>query len=166
MESMVELTMKRLLAMALTATMAAGCVPYYDPNNHAYYDDPALAHARAEPPLWQADPWYDPFWDRPRYGYGPGIGYGYGHGGHRKKDRLTIDSAVYQSENGPSVDASRYVRKECQGERDCDVKAKNKIFGDPDIGAHKDLIVQYRCGNGPQRRLRVPEKREMDIDCD
>lgn len=161
--------MRHVLLAAVALVSVSGCVPYLDPNNPAYYDDPSLAHARALPPAYGNDPWYDdPSWARRQYGFGYAQGWYPAHGSHKhKRNRLIIDGAVYQSENGPSVDASRYVRKECQGERDCDVKAKNKIFGDPDIGAHKDLIVTYRCGRGgAQQTLRVPEKREMDIDCD
>lgn len=160
--------MKRLLLAGLVAVSASGCVPYLDPGNPAYYDDPALAHARALPPDFGYDARYDePYWARPYgFGYVQGWSPAYGQPRH-KKDRLIIDGAVYQSENGPAVDASHYVRKECQGERDCDVKAKNKIFGDPDIGAHKDLVITYRCGRrGATQTLRVPEKREMDIECD
>lgn len=161
--------MKRFVLVSAVAVLAAGCVPYYDPNNPAYYDDPSIAHAEAFPPARSYDPFFDdPYWARRRHSYGYVQGwYPPGGGEHRrKKSRLHIDGAVYQSENGPGVDATRYVRKECQGERDCDVKAKNKIFGDPDVGAHKDLVVTYRCGRGPQQTLRVPEKREMDIECD
>lgn len=160
--------MKRLILVGVVAVITAGCVPYeglYDP---AYYDDPNVAHAQAFPPTRAYDPFFDdPYWARRQYGYGYAQGwYPRQDDDHRhKRQRLHIDGAVYQSENGPGIDATRYVRKECQGERDCDVKAKNKIFGDPDIGAHKDLIINYRCGRGPQQTLRVPEKSEMDIEC-
>jgi hypothetical protein len=172
--------MLRFAAAVACCLGLAGCaLPVID--NPAYYDDPEAA--------WAQDPYLnDPFWSArpawrgyglpppgyyghrpPRWGWaGPGPGPGWPDSPRRDRNRgrLTIDGAVYQSENGIAVDASRYVRKECEGERDCDVKAKNKIFGDPDVGAHKELIVKYRCGNGPQRTLIVPEKREMDIDCD
>lgn len=160
--------MKRMVLAGIVAVMASSCVPYLDPNNPAYYDDPDLARARSLPSEYGYDPRvHDPYWAQRQYGFGYSQGWASAGGEHRrKKDRLIIDGAVYQSENGPAVDASHYVRKECQGERDCDVKAKNKIFGDPDVGAHKDLVVTYRCGRrGPTQTMRVPEKREMDIEC-
>jgi hypothetical protein len=87
------------------------------------------------------------------------------HRRDRDDVKMTIEDAQYESVNGRRIDANRYVRDECHGENNCDVKASNKIFGDPDVGARKDLVVRYRCGRGPTRTVRVPEKSEQDIKC-
>jgi hypothetical protein len=169
--------MRQVLAAIIGAAALGGCVAY-DLDNPALYDDPALARSGGP---------RDPFFDDPGFGYvlrtdrygrpvyvrpvsgGAYGGYYYGGGyagpGERPKRRMVIEDAQYESVNGRRIDANRYVRDECHGENDCDVKASNKIFGDPDVGAHKDLIVRYRCGNGPSRTVRVPEKSERDLRC-
>lgn len=170
--------MKRMMLGVLAAMSLSGCVAY-DMDNPALYDDPRRVAGQS----------YDPFFDGPEYTvrydrYGrpfyvrrdpsPFFGGGYYNGGYgrgdygrpdRPKRRMTIEDAQYESVNGKRVDANRYVRDECDGENNCDVKATNKKFGDPDVGAHKDLIVRYRCGKGPSRTVRVPEKSEQDIRC-
>lgn len=148
----------------------------YDWADQALYDDPSFA---------RRDPRFDSPYDagysgsggpivydrygRPLYA-APGVHGSLGYYGtygdaSRPKRRVVIEDAQYESVNGQRIDASRYVRKECQGEHKCDFKASNKVFGDPDVGAHKDLIVRYRCGKGPTRTVRVPEKSEGDIRC-
>lgn len=181
-------SLRQLMFAALGAASLSGCVAY-DMDNPALYDDPALAR-RANVDPFANDPFFDraeyvvrydrfgrPFYVRrfdgaiiavpPGPGFGPG--YGGGYGGpvivDRPKRRMTIEDAQYESVNGQRIDANRYVRDECDGENNCDVKASNKKFGDPDVGAHKDLIVRYRCGNGPSRTVRIPEKSEQDLGC-
>jgi Galactose binding lectin domain len=178
------MTMRTVLAAVIAAASLSACVAY-DMDNPALYDDPARA-ARVNADPFARDPFagevgyvvrYDRF-GRPVYVpvapdryYGGGYyGGGYGrperHERHdRPKRRMTIEDAQYESVNGQRIDANRYVRDECDGENNCDVKASNKKFGDPDVGAHKDLIVRYRCGKGPSRTVRVPEKSEQDIRC-
>lgn len=147
--------LRTLFAVALTASALVGCAsdPYF-------YDDPA---PRKRGP-----------YDDPVYRGGPYGGGGYAGGPNARRDRdrdnrskrrMTIEDAQYESVNGKRINVIGYVRRECEGESKCDVKASNKIFGDPDIGAHKDLVVRYRCGNGPTRTVRVPEKKERDIKC-
>ncbi|MDX2145078.1 MAG: hypothetical protein SFV19_17115 [Rhodospirillaceae bacterium] len=161
--------MKRVLLSAIVLLSVSGCVAY-DMDNPALYDDPNVAY-RDDP--YAVDPFYgDPFFAgyrdsrRPYYGRPRGYGYyGYEVSPSRPKERMIIEDAQYESVNGRRVDANRYVRDECHGENNCDVKASNKIFGDPDVGARKDLVVRYRCGNGPSRTVRVGEKSEQDLGC-
>lgn len=164
---------RSLFAVALVAFAITGCV--YDPNYADYYDDSSLNRGGPyDDPVYRGDGKrrvkggdYD---DRRQYDRrdrydGRRDGRYDNDRNERPRQRMTIEDAQYQSVNGQRVDASRYVRGECQGENNCDVKASNKIFGDPDVGAHKDLIVRYRCGRGPSRTVRVPEKSERDIKC-
>ena len=175
----------RTLISATLAALSLGACVAYDADNPALYDDPTLAARRTQDPFARdpffADPVYVVRYDRfgrpfyvpvapesiPRRGsWGGGFGGGGGYGGPaRAKQRMTIEDAQYESVNGLRVDANRYVRDECHGENNCDVKASSKKLGDPDAGAHKDLIVRYRCGNGPSQTLRVPESSEQDIRC-
>jgi hypothetical protein len=157
-----------VFAAALATCTLAGCADYY-------YDEPSYSrrggyyegevyygrgdYGRVDGPSYRRDYDYDDYRDRRR-----------GDRGHDRDDdhgkqRMVIEDAQYESVNGKRVDANRYVRDECHNENNCDVKASNKIFGDPDVGAHKDLIVRYRCGKGPSRTMRVPEKSERDIKC-
>jgi hypothetical protein len=171
--------MKRVVLSVAVLMAVSGCVAY-DVDNPALHDDPNAAYrngSSAADPFY-GDPFYgDPFYAdtyysryrdgrRPYYGAPRGHGYfGYEVGRSRPKQRLVIEDAQYESVNGRRIDANRYVRDECHGENNCDVKASNKIFGDPDVGAHKDLVVRYRCGNGPSRTVRVGEKSEQDLGC-
>ncbi|MBL8631201.1 MAG: hypothetical protein JNM81_16325 [Rhodospirillaceae bacterium] len=152
--------MRTVFAVALATCGLGGCADYYDP---AYYDEPNYGRVRG-PNTFEGEVYYQQ-----------------GIGGYRRRDfgddydvrgrdrdrkqRMVIEDAQYESVNGKRIDANRYVRDECHGENNCDVKASNKIFGDPDVGARKDLVVRYRCGKGPSRTMRVPEKSERDIKC-
>jgi|GEM_PF-2516231 len=170
--------MKRLVLGVLAVLSLGGCVAY-DMDNPALYDDPRRTARQSHDPFFDG-PAYEVRYDRfgrpiyvrrdPNAYYGSayfGGGYGRPDRPHfeRFKRRMTIEDAQYESVNGRRIDANRYVRDECDGENNCDVKASNKKFGDPDVGAHKDLIVRYRCGKGPSRTVRVPEKSEQDIRC-
>lgn len=39
------------------------------------------------------------------------------------------------------------VRKCCQGQASCVLRANNSVFGDPCYGTYKYLTVKYRCSN-------------------
>ena len=158
-------------ALLLTALALASCAAPPAPQGragqaHLTYQQPAVASRQFAATGAAA---YQGF-QQVRYdGWaGPGAGPGWNSGNisRRAAERLTIESAVYLSENGLRLDAARYVRHKCEGEIDCSVKAKTSVLGDPDVGARKTLVVTYRCGNGPQRTISVPEKRKAGIDCD
>ncbi len=162
---------RTVVAAALATFTLAGCADgFYDEpgygrrggySGEAYYG--RGDYGRVDGPSYRRD------WDDDDYRDGRRGDRGRDHDRDRDHDRgkqrMVIEDAQYESVNGKRVDATRYVRGECQNENNCDVKASNKNFGDPDVGAHKDLIVRYRCGKGPSRTMRVPEKSERDIKC-
>lgn len=102
---------------------------------------------------------------QPSYGYGRNDGRDVYRGNNRDhRPRITILGASYRSIDGRACDAFAHVHKKCDGDKDCKVKASNKICGDPDRGRLKVLEVTYACGNR-QFQSRTPERSSSRLRC-
>ena len=65
-----------------------------------------------------------------------------------------------------TCDATRAVRRACEGESDCSLKAGNELCGDPTPGQVKTLYVTYRCqGQGRSRSVTRTEGKQLGLDC-
>ncbi|XP_071956824.1 L-rhamnose-binding lectin CSL3-like [Antedon mediterranea] len=62
-----------------------------------------------------------------------------------------------------SAKSLQVVRKECQGKKDCWVKAKNSVFGDPCVGVFKSLTIHYACVD--YEIVGACEGKQIDIRC-
>jgi hypothetical protein len=70
------------------------------------------------------------------------------------RDRdIRVMSAWYGIE-GRSCDATRQVRRTCNGRDDCTIRATNRLCGDPAPGVVKVLTVWYRCDGRPREITR------------
>ncbi len=64
-----------------------------------------------------------------------------------------------------TCDATRALRRACEGESDCSLKAGNELCGDPTPGQVKTLYVTYRC-RGRVRNITRTEGKNLSLDCD
>jgi hypothetical protein len=65
-----------------------------------------------------------------------------------------------------TCDATRALRRACEGESDCSLKAGNELCGDPTPGQVKTLYVSYRCqGQGRTRSVTRTEGKYLSLDC-
>jgi hypothetical protein len=65
-----------------------------------------------------------------------------------------------------TCDATRALRRRCEGESDCSIKAGNELCGDPIPGQVKTLYVTYRCqGQGRTRSITRTEGKYLSLDC-
>ena len=111
--------------------------------------------------------------DLPPGGY-PAQGGGYGSGPYRPAPSssydedearpLRITDAVWRADNGRSVDATGYVRGQCDREQECRLRADNRFFGDPAPGRGKRLIIGYRCDRG-RLEFVIPENKTETLAC-
>jgi hypothetical protein len=99
------------------------------------------------------------YYDNDRYGRDR-----YGRDRHDRFPSLTILGASYRSINGRACDAFSNVHRKCDGERSCNVRASNKICGDPERGRLKVLEISYAC-DGRTFSARVPEKSNARLVC-
>lgn len=77
---------------------------------------------------------------------------------------LRIVEARYGTERR-SCDATRAVRRACEGESDCSLKAGNELCGDPTPGQVKTLSITYRC-RGRVHDVTRQEGKYLKLDCD
>lgn len=94
-----------------------------------------------------------------------------GHGGARP----VVQHAVYEppirivearyGTDRRSCDATRALRRACEGESDCGLKAGNELCGDPTPGQVKTLTVTYRC-RGRLHTVTRTEGKHLSLDCD
>jgi len=63
-----------------------------------------------------------------------------------------------------TCDATRALRRACEGESDCMLKAGNELCGDPTPGRVKTLYVTYRC-KGRVRNVTRTEGKMLSLDC-
>lgn len=82
----------------------------------------------------------------------------------REDPPLRIVQARYGTDRR-SCDATRAVRRACEGESDCSLKAGNELCGDPTPGQVKTLYVTYRC-RGRVRDITRQEGKYLSLDCD
>lgn len=82
----------------------------------------------------------------------------------REDPPLRIVQARYGTDRR-SCDATRAVRRACEGESDCSLKAGNELCGDPTPGQVKTLYVSYRC-RGRVRDITRQEGKYLSLDCD
>ncbi len=82
----------------------------------------------------------------------------------REDPPLRIVQARYGTDRR-SCDATRAVRRACEGESDCSLKAGNELCGDPTPGQVKTLSVTYRC-RGRVRDVTRQEGKYLSLDCD
>lgn len=61
-------------------------------------------------------------------------------------------------------DAAHSMRRACDGQEGCTVKAGNELCGDPTPGAVKGLTVTYRC-HGQVRRAEQQEPGHIGLRC-
>jgi hypothetical protein len=73
--------------------------------------------------------------------------------GGRRDRGLRIIAAWYGLEDR-ACDATRSVRRICEDDDECTVKATNRLCGDPVPGVVKVLTVWYRCGGRPREITR------------
>jgi len=64
-----------------------------------------------------------------------------------------------------SCNATRAMRRACEGDDSCSVKAGNELCGDPAPGQVKTLYVTYRCEGRPRDITRT-EGKYLRLDCD
>lgn len=76
---------------------------------------------------------------------------------------LRIIEARYGTDRR-TCDATRAVRRACEGESDCSLKAGNELCGDPTPGQVKTLYVTYRC-QGRVRNITRTEGKMLGLDC-
>ena len=82
----------------------------------------------------------------------------------REDPPLRIVEARYGTDRR-TCDATRAVRRACEGESDCSLKAGNELCGDPTPGQVKTLYVTYRC-RGRTRNITRTEGKQLGLDCD
>lgn len=82
----------------------------------------------------------------------------------REEPPIRIVQARYGTDRR-SCDATRAVRRACEGESDCSLKSGNELCGDPTPGQVKTLYVTYRC-RGRIRDITRQEGKYLSLDCD
>jgi hypothetical protein len=81
----------------------------------------------------------------------------------RDEPPIRIVEARYGTDRR-TCDATRAVRRACEGESDCSLKAGNELCGDPTPGQVKTLYVTYRC-QGRTRNVTRGEGKQLSLDC-
>jgi hypothetical protein len=82
----------------------------------------------------------------------------------REDPPIRIIEARYGTDRR-SCDATRALRRACEGESDCSLKAGNELCGDPVPGQVKTLYVTYRC-RGRVHNVTRMEGKYLGLDCD
>ncbi len=77
---------------------------------------------------------------------------------------LHITDVTYRGPNGSYCDATMRVRRACDGQRRCSVRAGNRLCGDPQRGVKKKLSVGYHCG-GRRRVVQAEEDSTATVGC-
>jgi hypothetical protein len=101
--------------------------------------------------------------------YSGGLGHrsgGYGsssYSSYQSDPPLRIVDARYGIA-GKTCDATRSVRRECEGESICTFKAGNELCGDPAPRQVKTLEVTYRCRGRAQSVTRT-EGKHLSLSC-
>ncbi len=83
---------------------------------------------------------------------------------YREDPPIRIVEARYGTDRR-TCDATRALRRACEGESDCSLKAGNELCGDPTPGQVKTLYVTYRC-RGRVRNITRTEGKNLSLDCD
>ena len=81
----------------------------------------------------------------------------------REDPPLRIVEARYGTDRR-TCDATRAVRRACEGESDCSLKAGNELCGDPTPGRVKQLTVTFSC-HGQVRTTDRPEPGILGLRC-
>jgi hypothetical protein len=153
-------------AFALFLSTGTAVLAQPDPSRPSYYGNPYNSYDRYD------DDRYD---DRENYRYGtPYVRpyqqpYAQPYPGPRYDQRaqrfggLQILEAWYG--RGRRVcDAAHSMRRACDGQEGCTVKAGNELCGDPTPGVVKGLSVTYRC-HGQVRRAEQQEPGHIGLRC-
>lgn len=82
----------------------------------------------------------------------------------REEPPIRIVEARYGTDRR-TCDATRALRRACEGESDCSLKAGNELCGDPTPGQVKTLYVTYRC-RGRVRDVTRTEGKQISLECD
>jgi hypothetical protein len=82
----------------------------------------------------------------------------------REEPPIRIVEARYGTSRR-TCDATRALRRACEGESDCSLKAGNELCGDPVPGQVKTLYVTYRC-RGRVHSITRMEGKQLGLDCD
>ena len=85
-------------------------------------------------------------------------------GGREHWGRINILSARYGTRDS-SCDARDTIRSYAGSRRDVEIRVNNDLCGDPAQGRHKMLVVEYRCGDGPRKRIETRESDTMFLSC-
>lgn len=106
--------------------------------------------------------------DEYRHGYAEGYAAGQraahdDRGNSRGWARLRVEEAEY-GVRGAMCDAREAVRYEAE-RNDGNVRASNRLCGDPANGARKSLRIVYRCGNSDPVRVSVREDESLRLSC-
>ena len=146
--------MQRLLALPVLLLLAGAAMPasaqyerYYEhsPRQFGQFPQPRPDYERPRH-VDPDDPWEfspEPRREPPR-DYEPG---------YRRYRGLRIIAAWYGVEDR-ACDATRPVRRICEGDDECTVRATNRLCGDPVPGVVKVLTVWYRCAGRPREITR------------
>ena len=82
----------------------------------------------------------------------------------REEPPIRIIEARYGTDRR-TCDATRALRRACEGESDCSLKAGNELCGDPVPRQVKTLYVTYRC-RGRVHNITRTEGKQLALDCD
>lgn len=80
---------------------------------------------------------------------------------YKNKAMLEIISAIYKTDNDHSIDITEQVKKMVSSDK-LEITANNDLGGDPHVGFHKNLIIDYRI-NGVEKTEIIPEYRTKII---
>lgn len=86
-----------------------------------------------------------------------------GHG-REMSARINIVSARYGTRDS-TCDARDAIQTFAGSRRDLEIRVNNDLCGDPAEGRHKALVVDYRCGDGPRKRIESRESETMFLSC-
>lgn len=84
--------------------------------------------------------------------------------GREVSARIHIVSARYGTRNA-TCDARDALQSASGSRRDLEIRVDNDLCGDPAEGRHKALVVDYRCGDGPRKRVEAAESETMFLSC-
>jgi hypothetical protein len=78
--------------------------------------------------------------------------------------RIHIVMARYGTRDS-TCDARDAIESFAGSRRDVEIRVNNDLCGDPAEGRHKVLVVDYRCGDGPRKRIETRESETMFLSC-
>ena len=78
--------------------------------------------------------------------------------------RIIIDDATYGTRSA-SCNARDIVQQAVGRRRNISIVANNDLCGDPAPKQQKQLVVTYRCGDGPVLRAQARESSSVTLNC-